>query len=307
MPNARQTAAAAESGAARAHGAMLLYAFLISTSFPVGAAITHDLDPVVLTFFRFLFGAAAFAVALLLTRQWQRPSFGLLWRGAATGLPMVIFFVAMFEALRWAEPLNTSALFTLIPLMAAGIGFVLNGHRSGPAQLVCLAIAGMGAVWILFAGDVSRLLAFSLGHGEQIFFLGCVAFAAHSPLISRLHGGYPAKQLTFWSIVTGALVLGLVAAPQLAAATWTEAGAGAWLGVLYLAVANTAVTFFLIQFASRVLPSHKVMAYTYLSPGFVALLQGVLGQGWPAAGIWAAIAVTASVTLLLQRLGRAQS
>lgn len=283
---------------------MLLYAFLISTSFPVGAAITQDLDPVILTFFRFLIGAVAFGTALLLTGQWQRPSRGLLWRGAATGVPMVIFFVAMFEALRWAEPLNTSALFTLIPLMAAGIGFVLNGQRSGPAQLTCLAIAGLGAVWILFDGDIDRLLAFSLGRGEAIFFVGCVAFSAHAPLIRRLHGGYPAKLLTFWSIVTGALILSVFTAPQVTADDMTRGGAGLWLGITYLAVANTAFTFFLIQFAGRVLASHKVMAYTYLCPGFVALLQGALGHGWPITSVWLAILLTASATLLLQRLGR---
>ena len=39
-----------------AHGAMACYSFLIATSFPVGAFVTHALDPIVLTFLRMLLG-----------------------------------------------------------------------------------------------------------------------------------------------------------------------------------------------------------------------------------------------------------
>ena len=45
---------------------------------------------------------------------------GALLRYAAIGLTMVLFFVSMFEALRWTDPLSSGALFTLVPLMAAG-------------------------------------------------------------------------------------------------------------------------------------------------------------------------------------------
>lgn len=290
-----------KGGETPAHAAMLLYAFMISTSFPVGSAITHDLDPEVLTFFRYVFASVAFLILFVITGRIRRPSMDVLWRGAATGITMVIFFVTMFEALRWARPINTSALFTLIPLMAAGIGFVLNRRRTSLGQLGCLLVAGVGAVWVLFDGDIDRITAFSLGRGETIFFFGCAAFAAHAPLIQRLHGGYPADQLTFWSIVAGALILGLYASPNLVTFSWIAAGGGVWAGVLYLAIANTAITFFLIQVASRVLPSHKVMAYTYLCPGFVVLLQGALGHGWPTLDIWIAIGVVASTTILLQR------
>ena len=58
------SATGASAGQARAHGAMLVYAFLVSTSFPVGAAITRGLDPVVLTCLRFALAALTFAAVV---------------------------------------------------------------------------------------------------------------------------------------------------------------------------------------------------------------------------------------------------
>ena len=64
------------AGQARAHGAMLVYAFLVSTSFPVGAAITHDLDPVVLTCLRFACAALTFSLVVTAAGEWRRPELG---------------------------------------------------------------------------------------------------------------------------------------------------------------------------------------------------------------------------------------
>ena len=72
-------------------------------------------------------------------------------------------------------------------------------------------------------------------------------------------------------------------------------------GIVYLAVANTAFTFYLAKFASMQLPPHRVMAYTYLIPAYVVLVQGSLGLGWPDAPVFLGIALTALAMLLLLR------
>ena len=44
----------------RVHGLMLLATALVATTFPLGAAITHDLDALVLTLLRFALAALLF-------------------------------------------------------------------------------------------------------------------------------------------------------------------------------------------------------------------------------------------------------
>jgi drug/metabolite transporter (DMT)-like permease len=65
-----------------------------------------------------------------------------------------------------------------------------------------------------------------------------------------------------------------------------------WWVVLYLAVGPTAICFFLIQFASLRLPAPKVIAYGYLTPAFVILLEAIAGHGWPTLSIVAGAAFT---------------
>ncbi len=53
----------------KAHAAMLLFAFLVSTSFTVGRSITFLLDPGPLTFMRFVMAVAIFSLVALLSKE----------------------------------------------------------------------------------------------------------------------------------------------------------------------------------------------------------------------------------------------
>ena len=283
-----------------AHGVMFFYAALISTSFPVGAVITPYLDPAVLTFLRFALAAGIFAVVILLRGEWVWPRPEAFLRYGLISLSITVFFVTMFEALRTTAPLSGGALFTLVPLMTAGFAFLLLGESSGRRQLALLVLGAAGALWVLFQGDLRQLLTIKLGPGERIFFVGCLAFSIYSPAIKRLHRGESVMLLSFWTIVMGAVILGFYAWSDLVAISWSHVPAKVWLGIAYLAVFTTCITFSLIKFASLKLAPQKVMAYTYLTPSFVALWEGLRGQGWPDPSVAGGILLTFLTMVLLQ-------
>ena len=62
--------------------------------------------------------------------------------------------------------------------------------------------------------------------------------------------------------------------------------------VAYLVVFATALSFFLLQYASMHLPSAKVFPYAYLTPSFVIVLEVILGHGLPSPSIAAGAALT---------------
>lgn len=283
---------------------MLLYVLLISTSFPVGVAITADLDPVVLTMFRFMLATGIFAGLVSVAGGWYRPNARQMAGYAWIGGLLAFYFIAMFEALRWTTAINASAIFTLVPAMAAVIAWFLLRQRISKLQLVCLGFGAMGAIAVLFGEDLAKLSAFSLGYGEALFFAGCIAFAAYMPFVRRLHGSEPLSSFTFWVLLAGSVLLFLVAAPKLAAIDWANLPVKVYLGIAYLAVFPTAGTFYLGKFASLRLPSGPVMSYTYLVPGFVVLEELALGGSWPGAYVIAGALLAAVATLTLQIGGR---
>jgi len=280
---------------------MLLYAFMISTSFTVGVEITSALPPSVLMFLRFALAAVIFWGVCRIKGVRYRPSVNDIIRYFILAICMTVFFIAMFTALRLATPINLSALYTLMPLISAGVAWVLLGAKMPKRALVLMVAAGLGAVWVIFDGNWARIMAFQLGKGEWIFLIGVVAFGIYVPLVKKLHRGESALVMTHWMIVMTALQLGVISGPDLFSINWQHVPGYVYLGVVYLAFFTTALTFAITQFAAVTLPSAKVAAYTYLTPVFVVITVGVMGQGWPQISVMTSLGITVIATYFLQR------
>ena len=214
---------------------------------------------------------------------------------------MVAYFVLMFEGLKTGAPVSMAAVFTLTPLLAAGFGWVLLRQVLTGRMAVALAIGGVGALWVIFRADLAALLDFQIGRGEVIYFLGCVAHAAYAPLVPRLNRGERPAVFTFGVLLAGAALLLIVGYPSLVATQWAALPPIVWVTIAYTAVFASALTFFLLQYATLRLPSAKVMAYTYLTPSWVILWEMALGRPLPPGLILLGVALTmAALGLLLK-------
>ena len=190
------------------------------------------------------------------------------------------YFVLMFVALQTASPVSTAAVFTLIPLMSAGFGYLILAQTTRPVVIISLIVAGIGAIWVIFRGDIHALIGFDVGKGEMIFFVGCMFHAAYSPLVKRLNRGESVMVFTFWTLVASAFWISLYGMGEVLSTDWQALPLIVWITIGYLAVFTTAGTFFLLQFAALRLPSSKVLAYGYLTPSIIILLEGWIGHGW---------------------------
>jgi drug/metabolite transporter (DMT)-like permease len=274
-----------------AHLAMLAFAALIALGFTFQALIRTDITTTPLNTSRFLLGTLIMGAAgLALRRPPRRPAAP--WRFGLLGLLSAVYFITNFIALTLSPPIAISAEFTLIPLMAAAIAFVLMRQRSGPVVLVSLTLAGLGSIWVIFHGSLADILAFEVGQGEMVFFSGCVAYALYTVLLRRLNRGEPALLASFWTLAATTVWVSLYGVGDLFTTDWLHLPALVWWVIAYLAVFPTAATFFLVQFAALRLPSAKVIAYGYLTPAFVILFEGLSGHGWPAPSVLAGAGVT---------------
>ena len=281
---------------------MLCFAFLISTSFTVGRAITSEIEPAALTFLRFLMALGIFAVLVCVSgTKLHRPDARDCARYLWLALLLVTYFVSMFEALRWTSALNAGAVFMLGPLITTIVSYFLLGQRPSTMQLAALCVAAAGAIWIMFDGKLDALLKFSMSKGEVIFLFGVVSYAIYSPSIRKLHGAQNLVELTFWTLVAGTFLLAVYGWREIAETGWSEVPVWVYLGILHLAIFTTAITFYLVQYASIYLPSAKVMAYVYLIPAFVVTQNAVMGQPWPSWPVMAGVGVIIVAMIMLQR------
>lgn len=280
---------------------MLCFSALVAGSFSLGVMAANEIDPAALNAVRFWLAAVVIGVAVAATTGIPRGATQAPWRYLVLGGLFATYFVLMFEGLKTAPAVSSSAVFTLTPIMAAGFGWWLLGQITTPRMALALAIGGAGALWVIFGGDIAALMAFEIGRGEAIFFVGCVSHAVYTPMVRKLNRGEPAVVFTFGMLLAGALILTVYSWPALRATQWAELPNIVWITLAYLAVFASAATFVLLQFATLRMPSAKVMAYTYLTPSWVILWEIALGRAVPPMIVLGGVCLTVIALLLLLR------
>ena len=290
----------------RGHLAMLLFSCLVAGSFSLGVLAAPHIAPAALNTVRFLIAAVIVGVAALATTGIHRSAFRAPWRYFVLGGVFGTYFVLMFEGLKTADPVSASAVFTLVPVMAAGFGWLLLRQVTTRWMALALAVGASGAVWVIFRADLAALLRFEIGRGEWIYFWGCVAHALYTPLVPTLNRGEPPVVFTFGMLCAACITVGLYGAGDILATDWAALPGIVWVTILYVAIFASAMTFVLMQYAALRLPSAKVMAYTYLVPSWVILWEIARGSGLPPVVILAGVALTVLSLLMLLRSDRVQ-
>lgn len=282
------------------HMLMVICALLVSTSFTVGKAIAAGLDPAVLTLVRFVV-ATLILLPYILIRHTIAVKLSTLLHCVVISLSLVVFFWCMFLSLRHTTALNTSIIFTLVPSISGFYAIFMVGEKLTYEKLIALVCGMAGAIWVIFRGDIGELLAMQWNRGDMIFLAGCFAMGLYTPLVRLLHRGEPMVIMTFWILVTGSCWLFLLAGPRLFSVNWGEVPDKVWFGVIYLALFTTVISFFLTQYAIPYIGPTRVMAYSYLYPALVLLLDTILGKGWPGSIVVPGVLVVLVAMFVIQR------
>ena len=285
----------------QSHIAMLGFSILIAGSFSLGSMVANDISPIALTAVRFVLAAFIVGSIALFSGSIARKELTASWRYFVLGGTFSLYFILMFEGLKTASPVSAVAVFTLIPAMSCWLGFVILGQMVSGRTLLAVVIGATGSLWVVFRADFFALTMSSVGRGELIYFVGCVAHAFMPILFRGLNRGENSVMVTFGLLVSGALILCLFGAGEIIQTDWKGLPGLVWITIFYVAVFATAVTSVCLQFASMHLPAANVMAYTYLTPTWVLLWEILLGHDMPPFWIWGGVLLTAVSVIVLLR------
>jgi len=283
------------------HLAMLAFSALVAGSFSLGSLSANLISPTALNAARFVIAGMVIAVAVAATTGVPKGATRAPWRYLVLGGLFAVYFVLMFEGLKTARPVSAAAVFTLTPVIAAGFGWLLLRQVTTGRMALALAIGAVGALWVVFRADLAALRRFELGYGEAVYFVGCVSHALYTPMVRKLNRGEPAVVFTLGTLIAGGVLLFIYGWRDVLGTDWTALPAIVWITILYVAIAASAATFVLLQFASLRLPSAKVMAYTYLTPSWVILWEVALGNGAPGPLVFGGVGLTIVALYLLLR------
>ncbi len=263
------------------HLLMLCSTALVATSFTVGKVLAPALDPAVITFIRFLLATLFFLPFILVKHGLTRPSLSTLGRYAIISGALVGFFWLMFLSLRYTTALNTGVIYTLVPGISCFYSAILLHERLGRFRILALLVAMLGSVLVIFHGDPTKIASLNFNLGDLIFLTGCLLIALYAPLVKLLHRKEPMAVMTFWILFTGTCWLLLLTGHKLSSIAWQAVALNVWAGIIYLALFTTIITFFITQWATLRIGPTRVMAYSYVIPPLILLLEWLMGHGLP--------------------------
>ena len=166
---------------------LILPPLLWSTMIIVGVLVVVEVPPAALTFWTWLaavIGVLPFAWRDL-SRNWKtvRREFGVLLVYAAVG--GAAFQGFYYAGLERTTGINAALMGPVLPLFVACIAWMVLHERLTPTQILGVAIAFGGGIWISVGGDWTALAAFGLGTGELLIALAFVCMSFYTVMLRR--------------------------------------------------------------------------------------------------------------------------
>jgi drug/metabolite transporter (DMT)-like permease len=282
---------------------LTLAALFWAGSFVVGRALRYDVDPVALTFLRWLISLFVFAPfvcreitshAHVVVREW-RLIIGL----GATGI--ALFHPLVYLALQHTSATNALLTFSLSPvviLLGAGL---TNRKRPTAWEAAGVLLSMVGAAILITRGNLSVVRSMGLNAGDLWMLAAVVVWAGYSLLLRRRPADLP-QMVTLVSSIVVALPMLLPFALIAAAGNPFHLSVAVLLGIFYIAVFGSVIGFLFWSHGVSKLGAARAGQFVHLMPVFGAALSFVfLGEPLSLPQLFGAGFVLAGILLIETR------
>lgn len=283
------------------HLLVLLATTLVAGSFWASEKLAGVINPISLTLLRFI-GASLILLPIVLAKEkWRSKVLSTLPRAIIISLFYTVFFIGFFEALNTTSATNTATIFTLVPLITGLLSIIAFRERLTGKQLLVYAIGAAGTIWVIFGGQLTQLLAFTLSRGDLIFFAAIFFMSFYSIAMKMLYRNDEMIVLAFCTLIGGSCWMALTLLITGQPLEWQLLEHDAIFHMAYLILGATLATVFLYQITTVALGPKRVNAYIYLNPALVVLLLLIIEDIPIPNAIIPGILMSVIATVILQR------
>lgn len=227
--------------------ALLGVVVMWSTSHIVSKAVYSQINPMAMTFLRFvLITLLAFTVLLIRgkpgARSIRRADLPRFIVAGLTGY--TVYQLCYAIGLDLTSPFSSALLIAMVPLISVII-LTATGEPSGARVWVGLGIALVGVVIFLWGkqDDASGNL-----WGDLLSFGAAVSFAIYGIVNRPLVRNYPAETYSAYTLLAGTIPLLLATLPGTLSQDWSSVNTTGWLSVLYTVIFPVYVAYILLNY-----------------------------------------------------------
>ncbi len=286
---------------------LALATLLWAGNFVLGRAVSGEVPPVGLAFWRWFGGALIIAPFALphLRRDWAavRASWPIVLTLGLLGI--AVFNTLIYVGLGRTTAINALLFQSIQPLVIIIFSFLIFRDTVGPRQLLAVAISLVGVVVIIARGELGVLATLAFNSGDVLVFIALICYAAYTALLRLRPRVHPLSFLLVIFTVGFALLFPLYVWEGLAGRPMrlTPVTVGA---VGYVALFPAIVAYLCFNRGVELLGANRAGHFFHLQPAFgVVLAMLFLGerfQPYHAAGI--ALIAAGILLATLRPLGR---
>lgn len=234
-----------EGNRSQAYLGLSLTMLMWGSAFASSKAVVEQVPPAVAALLRFGGGALALVLAVAVFGKPAAPvPFRLRARACLAGVLGVFAYNGFFFwGLSLAPSLDGGILIPVLSPVLTSLFVLLAGReRASAARLAGLALGLAGAaVFFVGAGGGATPASSARLAGDVCYLLAALCWSGYTLLAPRVLAGIDPLRATTYATVTGAALLAVLAAPDLAHVPWERLSTGLWLNVAYLAVGAAAL------------------------------------------------------------------
>ncbi len=162
-----------------------------------------------------------------------------------------------------------------MPLISVALTYGVLKLKTSKIKLLGFILGTIGATWVLLSVNRGNIQLLQWNQGDGIFLAACFSLSMHVVLVKKWGGDVPPAQGAFYIMIIGGIMLlpFLFLYGDLSTIAWQQIQF--WKIILYLTIFTTMATFFLQQYLVQQLGPNRLLAFTYLIPGLVAIPQGL--------------------------------
>jgi drug/metabolite transporter (DMT)-like permease len=282
----------------RGDALVLAVAVIWGVNFPVAKQVLGVLDPVAFSAIRYLSGALVLIAVMTLRGNSMRVSWSEFWPLAGLGFLGITIFQGLWA---YGLDLTTAPKAAVLVSIAPVFGALLAGLQGNwPSLRAWTGIfISFFAVSVVINGSITE---FNLGGGtilgDLLMIGGSMVWAVYSGLSVKPVQKFGALKVMAWGMLSGSLVLLLLASPLLGSQPWADMTPALWAGTGFSAALAAALAFVWWYEGVARLGVTRAMVYSYFIPIFAIIVSVTFfGADFNMVQVIASLVVLAGVQL----------
>ncbi|NCT19040.1 MAG: EamA family transporter [Flavobacteriaceae bacterium CG_4_8_14_3_um_filter_34_10] len=260
----------------------LLAATTASTIYAINHTIAKGLMPVYIEPYGFILLRVSGAAALFWIFSLAYPSEKIDlkdWKRlvACSLFGMVINMLMFFKGLSLSTPINSSVVITISPVLLLVLSAILIKERITLIKSIGIILGLVGALVLVFFGETKQFNAPNIPLGNILFIVNAISYSIYLILVKSLTAKYSSITLMKWLFLFAFLMNLPIGISEFMEVKWTSLPNKAMLGMAFVVVFTTVLTYLLNIYALRELKASTIGAFIYLQPVIAVIFAVLLG------------------------------